>query len=237
MAEKKTKSQAERVAAANKKSKPSGAKTNSAKKTVGKTPEKAPEQQMQIPVRVITSGVCLVLFVLFLIVFLWPDNGWLMPFFRRFVLGLIGKTGFYVSIPGLLYLFCIQAFSGKRPIKLRSICMISFILLCGSISQLALDGSSLPSGFSLLAHLYEGGAEGTTAGLVCGGIALLVGSASEPLAWIIFIVAALRTLLAAFQITIPSIIRAVQNRHQTHRVCGTEAPEKSGTGGDRYSCG
>lgn len=203
MAEKKKKTQAEKAAAERRKT------TSANKKEQVKTVETF---FSQLPIRFISAAICFILFVLFLTVFLWPDNGWFAIGFRSFVTGLIGQVSFYVAVPGLLYLFCIQAFSGKRPVKMRSICMICFILLCGCISQLTFAGTSLPSGFSLLSFLYEGGDQGTTAGLICGVIALLLKSASEPLAWVILTVSAALTLLASFQITIPSVIRAVQNR-------------------------
>jgi len=209
MAEKTKKSQAEKAVAAKKQTKASASKSSGSQKVSGKAAEQG---QMQIPFRFITAAICFVLFVLFLTVFIWPDNGWFAIAFRTFITGLIGRISFYVAVPGLLYLFCIQAFSGKRPIKLRSICMICFILLCGCISQLWLDDSSLPNGFSVLSYLYEGGANGSTAGLICGSVALLLKGASEPLAWVTLVIAAALTLLAAFHITIPSIIRAVQNR-------------------------
>ena len=203
MADKKKKTEAEKAASARSKS------ASTKKKQTEKTSEPL---FSQLPVRFISAAVCFILFVLFLTVFLWPDNGWFAIGFRTFVMGLIGQVSFYVAVPGLLYLFCIQAFSGKRPVKMRSICMICFILLCGCISQLTYAGTTLPSGLSLLSFLYEGGSQGYTAGLICGSIALLLKGASEPLAWVILSVAAALTLLASFQITIPSVIRAVQNR-------------------------
>ncbi len=211
MADRKPRSQAEKAALAKK----SGGKTPSksaqgskAKNT--KTAEQ--EERVLVPFRLITSLICLALFVLFLVIFLQPD-GALVKLFQSFVLGLIGWTGFYVAIPALLYLFTIQAFSGKRPILLRSVCLISFVLLCGCISQLGMDTDNLPGGFSLLVTLFQGGAEGTTAGLFCGGMALLLQwLCGTAISYILLILSALITLLASFQITIPSIIRAVQNR-------------------------
>ena len=209
MAEKNTKSQAEKVASAKKQTKSTGTKNTSTKKTAAKPAEQV---QNQIPVRLITATVCLVLFILFLVIFLKPE-GAITTLFQTFILGLVGKVAFYVAIPSLLYLFCIQAFSGKRPIKMRSICMICFILLCGCVSQIFLPQEEFPTGFSLLSFLYERGTLGMTAGLVCGGLTLLLqwlfGSVITA---IILVVAAILTLLAAFQITIPSIVRAVRNR-------------------------
>ncbi len=210
MAEHKAKSQAEKAALA-KKNKAASSKTAQSSKSK-KTNGKEQEEKFLVPFRLVTSLICLALFILFLVIFLQPD-GALVKLFQGFVLGLIGWTSFYVAIPALLYLFTIQAFSGKRPILLRSVCLISFVLICGCISQLGMDTSALPSGFSLLVTLFQGGSAGTTAGLLCGGIALLLQwLCGKVISYIILILAALFTLLASFQITIPSIIRAVQNR-------------------------
>ena len=210
MAEEKQKTQAQRAASSKQQKKPASSRSASGKKT-DTSKDKTSEIQSPIPVRMISALVCLALFIIFLVMFLSPE-GALILVLMDFILGLIGKVSFYVAIPALLYLFVIQAFSGKRPVRLRSFCLIGFVLLCGCISQLLMD-SNLPSGFSLLTALFEGGAAGTTAGLLCGGIALifkaLLGSV---ISLIVMIVAALLALLASFQITVPSIIRAIQNR-------------------------
>ena len=209
MAEQKSKSQAEKAASAKKQNKSDKSSTD---KKNGKSTGKPNEEQFVVPVRLITSVICLALFILFLVIFLQPD-GALVKLFQGFVLGLIGNVSFYVAIPALLYLFTIQAFSGKRPIVLRSICLICFVLICGCISQLGLSTNGLPTGFSMLISLYQGGADGTTAGLLCGGVALIFQwLCGKVISYIILILGALFTLLASFQITIPSIIRAVQNR-------------------------
>ena len=217
MAERKNQSQAEK-AAMNRKKKKSAAKKPAAvankKQSNSKNSTKSAAkavQSTQIPVRLISSVISLALFILFLAIFLGSD-GIVLGIVEGFVVGLVGRISFYVSIPALLYLFTIQAFSGKRPVKLRSICLICFVLLCGCMSQLSLK-TTLPTGFALLTELYEGAATGETAGLICGGIALLIQLlCGTAISYIIFGVAAVLTLLAAFQITIPSIVRAVQNR-------------------------
>ena len=78
------------------------------------------EKRTEVPVRLITSIISLCCFILFLIAFLNPE-GMLVQFFEVLVLSMIGQIGFYVAIPALLYLFVIQAFSGKRPVILRSV--------------------------------------------------------------------------------------------------------------------
>ena len=204
MANQKSKSQAQR-AAAKKQPNKSGGK-NTPKKT-------GSEEKTVIPVRLITSAVSLGMFILFLVIFLWPEGLLVEKVLLPFILGIMGKAAFYIAIPALLYLFVIQAFSGNRPVILRSVCLIVFVLICGCVYQLGLPEPQAPSVGAMLGVLYQGGLDGTTAGLLCGGVAYLIKSLCGPvIPYIIFAVAAVLTLLAAFQITIPSIVRAVQNR-------------------------
>ncbi len=214
MSEKTTKSQAEKAASAGKQGKTTKKSTSSqkSKNNAAKSAGKIQVADTPIPVRLITSVAALTMFVLFLVAFLNPE-GALITFFYRFILMLIGKVAFYVAIPALLYLFVIQAFSGKRPVILRSVCLLCFVMICGCISQLTLGEEGMPKGIAIVKALSAGGIDGSAAGVLCGGIALifkwLFGTV---ISYIIFVLAALVTLLAAFQITIPSIIRAVENR-------------------------
>lgn len=213
MAEQKRKSQAEKAATAAKSKKSAGGKSNSSKKSgTSKQTEAAVEQETAFPVRLITAGICLALFILFLAIFLEPD-GWLTQLVESVLLGIIGRMGFIVSIPALLYLFFIQAFSFKRPVLMRSICVIVFVLLCGCISHLTLCPENPQIRFELISELYNGGINGTTGGLLCGGLAMLLRwLCGRVISYIVLTVAAILTLLGAMQITIPSIVRAVRNR-------------------------
>ncbi len=217
MAGKTRKSQAEKAVAAKSGKKKDTVSNSAGKKAKGSNNTKTEVQKTgNVPTRVITALVCLGLFLLFLITFFLPD-GALVKFLNDFVHGLIGRAGFVVAIPVLLYLFIIHAFSGKRPICMRTICLTVFVACCGCIAHLALDNRNLPSDFSIIAELYTGGVEGTTSGLICGGIAEFIKFLLGPVypyifPYIVFIVGALLTLLGGMQITIPSIIRAIQNR-------------------------
>jgi hypothetical protein len=192
MAEKKKKSQAEQAASSKTKNKSTAKNTKAVQEEI---------RESAIPVRLITSVVCLAVFILFLVIFLQPE-GAVTKLLEQVIKGLIGSVSFYVAIPALLYLFSIQAFSGKRPIKLRSYCLLAFIGLCGCFSQLFLN-ASLPTGVSILKFLYDGGVDGTTAGLICGGIALLLKWLfGSWITGIIFVVAAVLTLLAAFSVVL-----------------------------------
>ena len=171
-----------------------------------------PGEKVKIPPRFISATVSLVLFFIFLIMLL-TDEGLIVKFFKNIILGLLGKVSYYLAIPGLLYLFSIHAFSSGRPVKMRTICLLAFIVTCGCIAHLAYDTRSLPSGMPYITALYTGGIDGSTGGLLCGLIATL-------LRWLLYdwislnllIICAIFTLLGSMQSTVPSLIRAIENR-------------------------
>ena len=211
----KKKTQAEQAeSAARSKAKKNQKVTGNSSKNLAKEGKNNEAAQQRIPVRVITSLSFLGGFILFLVMFFTSgtsDGGALVKLISGFICGLIGKVGFAVSIPTLLYLFFIHAFSGTRPVKMRTICLTIFILLCGCIAHLIATGASA-EGIDFVT-LYTAGALGETGGLVCGGIAMLIDwLCGDVISYILFIVAAILTLLGGMQITIPSIIRAIQER-------------------------
>ncbi len=207
MAEEKKKTQAQKAVSGRKP--PVSGKKSTGNRNSGKGKEA--DIQTPIPIRLITATASLAAFLVFLVMFLQPE-GTLTMLLMNFVLGLIGKSAFYVAIPALLYLFIIQAFSGKKPVIFRSVCLLSFIAICGCLSQSFLK-SNLPSGVAIVSGLYNGGVSGETAGLLCGGITLLVQTLLGTwITRIILVVGAIFTVLGAINITIPSVIRAVQNR-------------------------
>ena len=182
-------------------------KRNQPKVSVHSSPD-----DKRIPIRFISSAIFLLLFIIFLVVFFNP-KGLIPKMIESLVHGMIGRAGFVVSIPGLLYLFIIHAFSGKRPVKMRSICIGAFIIICGCISHLLLAREQLGDGFALLSDLYQGGIDHTSGGILCGSIALLVFYFfNDPLSYIVLIIAAVLTLLGGMQITVVSLIRAIRER-------------------------
>ena len=217
------KSQAEKAADSKNKSK---SKSNT-KKQPQKKPVK-PEQEKKksdIPVRVITSIVFILLFILFLVIAFVPD-GVVVDLFASLLYGLLGQVAFTVSIPGLLALFLIHAFSGTRPIKMRTVCVILFVLACGCVAHLGYDTSALPENVGILSELYVGGISGTTAGLLCGGLAMLLRALfGTVLTYIILVIAMVLTLLGSLQITIPSIVQAIKDRPRPDWDDQPEKPE------------
>ena len=221
MADNKYKSQAEKAAQnAAKNSKPKAsapaskkmvsdmkkAQANDKKQTDAKATANAEEKQ--IPPRLISSLVFLGMFILFLIIF-FNDEGAITHLIANLVRGLFGDIGFIISIPALLYLFIIHAFSGKRPVRMRTVCVVLFVLLFACIGHMFAQAYDIPEGAELLHELYNSTPGGVISGLLT---VLFVSLFNVPLTYVIFFVAATITLLGAMQITIPSIIRAVKNR-------------------------
>ncbi len=207
MATKKNVSQAQKAVSDAKKK--SGAKPAS-QKSGSKKP--APDRETLIPSNIIIGIICLALFIVFLVTAVNP-TGALLKVIESVMAGLIGKAAFYFSIPALLYLFIIHIFSPKTAVKMRSVCLISFVLLCGCISHLVVQTGTLSGGAAFLGDLYKGGSEGYTAGVICGGIAELMRWAiTDVLSYIILFLGAIFTLLGSMQITIPSLVRAIRNR-------------------------
>jgi len=223
MAEQMKKSQAEKAADSKNKTK----SKSSVKKQSAKRQTNADIQnKTDIPVRVITSTVFILLFIIFLVIAFVPE-GVVVDLFASLIYGLIGHVGFVAAIPGLLYLFLIHAFSGQRPVKMRTACIVSFILICGCIAHLTYDTAGLPGNVSIVSELYVGGVSGATGGLLCGGFALLLRLLfGNVLSYIILTVAAILTLLGAVQITIPSIIRAIKERPRAEWDEETEHAER-----------
>lgn len=211
MAENKKSSRAEKaVSSEKKKAEASSSKAKSAASK--KSSRVSTEYESQIPARAIIACVSIALFILFLVISINPD-GALLKVIQSVVLGLIGQGGFYISIPALLYLFVIQTFGRRSSAAMRSVCLLLFILSFGSIYHLAVQNSGLAGGFAVIPDLYNGGAEGISGGVICGGFALLLRWAfGKTISYILLGILGILTLLGSMQITVPSMIRAVANR-------------------------
>ena len=219
MAKKKPSSQAEKIVTDTKRKAPASGKKNVSKK---KPPKKAANQKNPPKVQTeydapVSSGtvaalVCLVLDILLVLICVKPE-GALLIVVRSIVLGMVGKAGFYFLIPALFYVSVINLFGRKKAVHLRSVCSVSFALLCGVVYHLIVAGSMPSEPVQVLSYLYSGGAAGSTGGVLCGGIAyLLRWGCGNVLALLICVLAMVLTLLGSMQITVPSLIRAIANR-------------------------
>ena len=207
MEENKKLSQAEKAAAAKK-----GSKKTQKKSSPKKAASATTADPVHIPARLILAFVFLGLFI-FDLIMLFRIDGILPNFCYSVIVGLVGKVGFILGIPALLYLFIIQAFSGRQPVMMRSICTVTFVWLVGCIAHLMSKTGDLGTGFAFITNLYNGGAEGTTGGVICGSVAFCLGRIlSVPGAYTVLIISAVLALAAAFGITIPGLVRAYENR-------------------------
>ena len=206
MANRKQKTQAEKTASAAK------SKNSSNKNAKTSKSGNLSEEKTKLPGRLISSVAFLGLAVLFAVI-LFNSEGALLKLLESVIHGLVGRTGYIISIPVLLYLFCIHAFSGKRPVKLRTFCLIAFVLLCGCISHLNDIPDVLPKGFSLITELYKDGATGMTGGIICGllatGFHWLCGSV---VSYIFLVLLAISMFLGGIGITISGLVRAYRDR-------------------------
>ena len=213
MADKKSNSRA--LKAVNETKKKTGNPTTSVKKKepveTGKKNEPVREE-FPVSRRALWAAVSLILFVVFLFMGSNPD-GALMRVLLSLLTGLIGKVGFYFAIPALFYLFIILISSKGKPVRMRSICLILFVLFSSCIHHLIVNNQTFVGGFQIVFDLYRGGITGTSGGLICGLLAMLVRWAcGNAFAYALFIIFGIFALLASMKITIPSIIRAIQNR-------------------------
>ena len=96
---------------------------------------------------------------------------------------------------------------------MRTICLICVVLLCGCAAHLFCPELALPGGFGTITQLYQGGIKGTTGGVICGSIAILLTVVcGDVLCWILIGLCLTLCILGSVQLTIPSLIRAYRNR-------------------------
>lgn len=222
MAQKKV-TQAQKKSSQSNTSKKSSTAAKSGKRTAA--PKQEERTGFGIPCRIILAALCLLLFVLFFVIAINQD-GLFLSFVKNLFYGLFGAVAFYISIPAMAYLFMVLAFSGKRPVLLRCCCTLGFVFLCGCISHLSAHPIGLGSGITFLKNLYQGGIIGTTGGLLCGlaseGLVVAFG---RIFSFIVLILGALLCLLSACRITIPSLIRAIENRPRPEDMLDDEPEE------------
>ena len=118
MPETKRKTQAEKAA---------DAKGKKGKAASGKKPQEPvqADKSTKVPPRVLSSILFLSLFVLLVVILIKPE-GKLLVLLSTFIYGVLGRICFVVCIPVTLYLFCVHAFSGKRPVCMRTVSLLLF---------------------------------------------------------------------------------------------------------------
>ena len=182
------------------------------KKTAKKTPVVKTEYEQKLPASTIFSVICLCLGTFFLVSVIWPEGK--IPEAAKYItMGLLGRVGFYFSIPVLFFLFVIHGFQTKQPVKMRTFSLVSLVLLCGCAAHLFMPETTYSGGFKTIGELFLGGTTGSSGGLICGSLALLLRWAcGDVIAFMLLAIGIVLCLLGSVQLTIPSLIRAYQNR-------------------------
>ena len=130
----------------------------------------------------------------------------------KLVRGLFGGAGFYILPFSLFMMFVILLFHGGKPVRARSVCAFAVVLCIGSLVHL-MTGSDLSWGKGILGELWIGGQSGSGCGIVCGLLAMGVEAVISKIgAVIVFAALLLFCILTTLNMTVPSIIRAIQER-------------------------
>ncbi len=181
-------------------------KASAAKKTTKKT------KSHSVPVRTVLAvisffGAILALFACF------GASGFILTGVQNLLSGCLGRPVFFLSPVLLLFWFVILAFHRERPVVLRSVSVWMFAISVAAIAQLCAPETALSGGFALVGELFNLGCAGIGGGVLGGLVGIIFRLAvGKVLAAILLSISALLWLLSAFQITLGSIIRAIQNR-------------------------
>ena len=139
----------------------------------------------------------------------WFTSGLIGPLFR----GRVGSAGFYILPVAFFLSFAILVFHGGRPVRMRVAGCFVIVMCIGAIAHLFLDTVDIPWGLSMVKALYQGGIAGTTGGLLCGFLAMLLEMLFSKIgAVLIFAVLLLVCLLVVTNMTLNSIVEAIRNR-------------------------
>ncbi len=185
---------------------------SSAKKRSAPSKNNTKTQKQPTPMRrEIGGAVCFFLAVLGIISYFRPDAIFI-TFYRDLLRGLFG-AGYYWMPPLLLLASFALVFHHGRPITARVVCSLLTAVFIGAFWHLIVCDLEYAWGFHMLAELYQAGMAGEAGGMISGlaaeGLSSILSGVG---AGIVFFVAAVLSLLRGLNMTVFSIIRAIQER-------------------------
>ena len=164
------------------------------------------------PVRREVGAVVCLLLAIFAAFGYVPIEAIFVDFFCGTVKGLIGY-GYWLLSPMLLIASGILAFHRGRPVRLRVWCALLTPVLTGCLLHLILARGEYVWSMALVKSLWTQGQALQSGGLVSGVIALaLTAVFSKPGAGVIFVLAAILMVMAAFHVTPADVVDAVRSR-------------------------
>ena len=211
-------SQAEQAARVNKNRK--GAAT--ANKNAAAVSRRPPDRRMADGSRLSGQGIMAFITLCLLILFAgmaMNPEGRILQLLRDLLLGLFGQGAFYLAIFGLLFL-CISFFHrSPKNVAFKTNCILGFVLLYGVLHHLLVnDTTYAKDGLEAVFDFGSQGITGNSGGFVCGFVGFLLRWAfGKWIAVLIVIAADILMLMGAMDITIPGLIRAVQNNPAIRR--------------------
>ena len=141
-----------------------------------------------------------------------PANKWFISVFRS----LVG-IGFY-ALPFALFMdFVILVFHKGRPVRLRLIGTSGVVVCVGILGHLLGNTASISWGLPMIGELVRTGAAGTSGGLIAGFLGTVLKTVTGPIPVILTVVALALFLLNSFNMTVSSLIKAIQARPRVEK--------------------
>ena len=211
-------SQAEQAARVNKNRKGAASANKNAAAVSRRPPSRRMVDNALLSAQSIMAFISLCLLILFAVMALNPE-GRIPQLLRDLLLWLFGQGAFYLSIPGLLFLFISFVHRSPKNVWFKTYCTLGFVLFYGILHHLVVnDATYAKDGLEVVGTFGTQGITGNSGGVVCGFIGFLLRWAfGKGLAFLIVAVAMLLLLLGAVDLTIPGILRAVQNNPRLRR--------------------
>ena len=200
------------------------ASSKNSKKTKSKSKAKKAADKKKVSHRWIWVLACFVMGI-FSVLACFGVEGLLIGLWTNLVRGLFGGTGFYILPFSLFIIFAVLLFRNKGPVKGKIIYSVMIVLCIGALAHI-MSVNDLSWNASILAQLWDSGIDGTSGGVICGLLAMtLEFFISKVGAVIALAIGLLICILAALNMTIPDIVRAIQNRPRLEREEEEEKPD------------
>ena len=202
MAEKQTK---KRASGGKTTGKSSGSRKSTSKSSRAKANTRTPVR------REVGAGICLVLALCTTLGCL-GIQGALLSLLISLFRGLIGK-GLYILPFSFVMGFLILLLHDGRPVALRVTCSMLLAVTIGALVQLVGGQEGADWSASMLADLWDGGLDGSCAGVVAGLLAQTLELIISRAGAVIVLLAALALeLITSLNMTVRGIITAIKNR-------------------------
>ena len=166
----------------------------------------------KIPAKLVLGMLCLFLSIVHIVVAFRP-SGAVPLFYRNLIMGLYGRVGFYLSLFLLPYMFWALVILRKGKPGMRCLSAIGVVGIFSIMMQFFTPETDYTGFLVAVKDLYQGGITGSSSGVICGGIGLLLENVlGDIIAFILLVLLAAVLLLRAMEITLTGLYKAIQAR-------------------------